>query len=438
MKHLFLFAVLAASVGWAQTMADWSAANRDTLDKLRAEVPALAQEGRSAFERLTAAVKPDYKTDRLDSIRLAEMTRYVLAHRDYQKPYADVLAAAALKSTNADVTCIFLDQLRWCGYVEQEAQLKPLLQHHDRSVQEIAAVTLAAIRGDVRKYENMVEAKPLTEKELLAVKKQLQSADLVVVKHAARDLVQTAPLWLVADMQLAFASDDGARIALFRDVGKSIQQPDVLKSACAEKFDTYTLAGKTAALELLAARRVDVGVELALPLLDTPNKGLQRAAFRMLRACGGLPEADKLLPYLADADAESAFVEIAKRHPEAEETFVRLFKEKKIKAMVAIRIGPGLLKPVSDAMRSPDSEVAADVIRAMSKINSPQMTEILLKFALTAAEDVRLQTLSVRGVVQRMREAKPEERKAMKQMWQELDKSKLTDANHQVLEDCLK
>jgi hypothetical protein len=158
MKRLIVIALAAGLVVCAShaqdSAAQWAGKNAQAL-KAAVDKAALAEfvrKGPPAYEALFAQIKTGGETDPIVSVTVAALTQYVMT-TDVPKinrtTYAHALLAAAQKAKDADVTCFFLDQLRWCGVPEQARLIGEFFaKSTEPGVADLAKITAYAVMDD--------------------------------------------------------------------------------------------------------------------------------------------------------------------------------------------------------------------------------------------------------------------------------------------------
>lgn len=134
-----------------QTAAQWADQEKDKLAGITAQTLAeTLKQGTPALETLFAQIKTAGQSDPVASVRIAALTQHVMRPENAggRKAYADALLKAAQRATEPDVTCVFLDQLRWCGLPHQAPALKAFETSGDPSVAALATLTLLAVTDD--------------------------------------------------------------------------------------------------------------------------------------------------------------------------------------------------------------------------------------------------------------------------------------------------
>ncbi len=147
-----LLPLLLASCATAQeTAAQWAEKNKEALATLTAATLAdTLKQGAPAFEKLFAEIRTDGESDPVASTRIAALSQAVMltANAHARKAYAAALLSAAQRATAGDVTCFFLDQLRWCGLPEQATALRAFEKSDKPGVAALATLTVLAVTDD--------------------------------------------------------------------------------------------------------------------------------------------------------------------------------------------------------------------------------------------------------------------------------------------------
>lgn len=131
--------------------AQWATQQQDALATItEAAFAETLEQGVPALEKLFAEVKTGYASDAVALTRIAALTQHVMhpAGATSRSAYADALLDAARRAADADVTCFFLDQLRWCGLPKQAEALKVFEQSDKPGVAELASITRQAVTDD--------------------------------------------------------------------------------------------------------------------------------------------------------------------------------------------------------------------------------------------------------------------------------------------------
>ncbi|MEI7900561.1 MAG: hypothetical protein WCK89_09915 [bacterium] len=170
-SSLILCLLLAAGATAAQTAAQWADQQKTALAAINeAALAETVKQGEPAFAVLFGAIKTGGASDALASTHIAALTQYVmLPGRDAaRRAYTAALLAAAQHATEADVTCFFLNQLRWCGLPKQVSAIQAFEQSTDPSVAELAAMAVQAVTDD-----RASKAPPVTDTRYAAFHKEL-------------------------------------------------------------------------------------------------------------------------------------------------------------------------------------------------------------------------------------------------------------------------
>ncbi|MCL2104147.1 MAG: hypothetical protein FWH21_03715 [Kiritimatiellaeota bacterium] len=149
-----LAAGLLTCAGHADTAAQWADKNTAALEAAvdKAALSEIVKKGVPAYETLFAQIKTGGESDPIASVTIAALTQHVMT-KDVPKisrtTYAHALLAAAQKAKDADVTCFFLDQLRWCGVPEQARLISEFFaKSTELGVAELARITAYAVVDD--------------------------------------------------------------------------------------------------------------------------------------------------------------------------------------------------------------------------------------------------------------------------------------------------
>ncbi len=176
MKHCHLTALtlcllLAAGASAQQTAAQWADQQKDALATINESTLAeTLKKGAPAFATIFAEVKTDGSSDALAATRIAALTQYVMRPQgaSARKAYADALLAAAQSAKEADVTCFFLYQLRWCGLPQQADAIKAFEKSAAPGVAALATMTVQAVTDD-----RSSKAPPVTDTRYAAFNKEV-------------------------------------------------------------------------------------------------------------------------------------------------------------------------------------------------------------------------------------------------------------------------
>lgn len=158
MKNTLLFTAFslllnAVPVIAQESAAQWSEKNSAALSLVNSAALAetLAQ-GNASWQALFSSVKTGGTSDPLAITRLAALTQYVMREGTEKQrvAYADALLEAAKNASEADVTCFFLDQLRWCGSPCHAEAISRFEKSKAPGVAALAAITRHAVNGNWR------------------------------------------------------------------------------------------------------------------------------------------------------------------------------------------------------------------------------------------------------------------------------------------------
>lgn len=263
---ILLAMVLSTTLLHAQTTAQWASDNNDAL--VAAADPAglttLLQQGQPALDKLFAAIQTDGKADPVASVRLAALSQYVMQREGakFRQLYATALLTAAQKSSQGDVICIFLDQLRWCGLPAQAAAIKAFEKSDKPGVAEFAPIVYNAVTDGFGERPAPATLTPAAKLNQELAK--LKSKALLNRMIQAFD----GPDNVLAGTALAYARNSG---------GKSET------TAWAAKLATTTSAERKIMLVDMLGCRGDKAASAAIAsLLNDGNTGIADAAQRAL------------------------------------------------------------------------------------------------------------------------------------------------------------
>ncbi len=145
---LFLSAI---TVSAQNSAARWAEINKDALSAITgASLADTLEKGEKTWQELFASVKTGGASDPLQITRLAALTQHVMSNGTKQQcaAYGDALIKAAQSASDADVTCFFLDQLRWCGLPQHSAAITQFEQSKAPGVAALAALTRHTVNGN--------------------------------------------------------------------------------------------------------------------------------------------------------------------------------------------------------------------------------------------------------------------------------------------------
>ncbi|MCL1920452.1 MAG: hypothetical protein FWG50_05135 [Kiritimatiellaeota bacterium] len=315
MKHLLLTTVLAAGLlacaSHAQeTAAQWADKNVAAL-KAAVEPAALAahvKQGQPAYDALFAQIKTGGESDAIASVTVAALSQFVMTQpKAARKAYADALLAAAQKATAPDVTCVFLDQLRWCGLPEQAKAIAAFTKSADASVAELAAITAYAVADD-----RAVKLKPPAPSSCLSFNQEMAKLSasartkrlMEAFDGADNGVAGAALVWMNEKGNVEKTADWAAKLAAVADPVRRVMLIDALairgdKSAfdaifaCAADADALVVKAALAALLQLDATGFVTRFTGTLKTIDGGKVGAWRDAARQV------PTATLIKPLLA-------------------------------------------------------------------------------------------------------------------------------------------
>lgn len=423
-------ALFSAALLCAETAVDWQKQNDAQIKHLRDEIPALAKQGLPAFEQVFAQIKPNYATAPADSTKLAALTQYMAAQpKKARRAYADAVLKAAKGAGSPEVAVILLDQLRWCGYENQEDAVKPLLKSDDAGVKAMAQIVLAAINDDAIEFKKTFPEKFRPGRsELLA---RLRGTDVQAARFASVDLLATDAALLVSELPGIFKTGSDEKLTVLRDTARCLTAEQA-EAAFVKELAAFTPQGRIIALDVLRERRAAGGIPGAVAAVDDANGNVQASAFRLLRDLGTAAQADLLIAKSANGEACAALAAVAKRNPDVLKKVVPLLKEGRLDYSAAALIGDDSLLPiVTEAAFLPDAGKAAGAVRALTVWTGKTPETELLRVAAGAPEN-RVRILAARAFLDKAK-ATPELRK----LWGELKPSSKAAAEDAAKIDAL-
>jgi len=183
--HLSTFAEDPSAAEWAQT-------EKAAIDKInRASLITIAKGAPDSYVKLFAEVKPDYKSSPLELTRIAALTQFLASCGNMKEcnKYADALVQAAKASTAPDVTCFFIDQLRWCATPQQAKAIKSFESSEQEGVAALAAIAAFAAERNFDSQRVVDKKTPYAEySEKISKLKSSQKLKALLAGFANEDL----------------------------------------------------------------------------------------------------------------------------------------------------------------------------------------------------------------------------------------------------------
>ena len=266
MNRITLFCLcvlLTASGALAQDIASvWADKNKEALaavinDDAHA---ALLKQGAPALAVLFAEVKTGYASDPVALTRIGALTQYVMhpAGVASRAAYADALTAAAQRAADADVTCFFLDQLRWCGLPQHADAIKSIGKSDKPGVATLATIAALAVADD----------------------QTLQAAPAKPTRYAAlnAELAKLPPDALTPRLLAAFDDPDPAFAAIALTHARTAGGASETRQWAAKLTATADPVRKTMLLDMLAARADNAAQGAVAAHLADPDNRVAAAA----------------------------------------------------------------------------------------------------------------------------------------------------------------
>ena len=258
LSSLTLALLLATCAAAQETAAQWAEKNKDALATLNeASLADTVKQGAPAFAALFAEIKTGGASDALASTRIAALSQYVMrpAGAAGRKAYSDALLAAAQHAAEADVTCFFLYQLRWCGLPQQAEAIRAFEKSTAPGVAALAAMTVQAVTDDRASKAAPVADTPCAalNKELAALKPKALTPRLL---KAFDD-----PDPALAGVALAWARTAGGKAETALWAAKLATATDPVRKVML--FDMLTARGDKAACDAVAACLTDADAAVA-------------------------------------------------------------------------------------------------------------------------------------------------------------------------------
>lgn len=401
-------AIKAFETSTATGVADLAAMTVQAVTDDRSSKAAPVQDTRNAaFNKELAALKPKARTPRL-----------LQAFDDPDAAFAGVALAWARTTGGKKDTAL------WTAKLPTVAD----------PVRKIMLLDMLAARGDKTACD--------------AVAASLMDADDSVAATAQHALIMIDAR-AFADRLPALLKDlPPARLALVRDNIRQLTT-GLIKKPLVTSFDTFSETGKRVALEVLKDRRVTDALEIGLASIAAKDEETVIAGYRLLREIAGKDQADVLVTRLlatsgrVTPEAQTTLSAAARRN--AATYTAALAKalqtvpdtQQPIVLETAARLGGAtLLKAVEAATASPNAETATAAVRALASWSDDASVPALLRLAATAT-NAKHQTLALRGLAKKL-EADGADKTAAFAIWQEIQKSPVSDVRKKAIDDLFK
>jgi hypothetical protein len=362
---------LATALTAQETAAQWAEKNGDALATLSESALAqTAKQGAPAFAALFAEVKTAYASDPLSLTRIASLTQYVMrpAGAAARAAYADALLAAAQRATDADVTCFFLDQLRWCGLPQQAAAVQAFEKSDKPGVAALAAMTRQAVTDD-----RASKAAPVKDTPCAALNKELAALAPKALTPRLLPLADS-PDTALAGVALTWARTTGGKkeTALWSAKLATVQDP----ARKAMLLDMLGTRGDKAACEAIAACLADAEDTVAAAAQKALIK-LDPAAFasQIPVLLKDLPQARQLLARDSVRQLTTDLIKTALTKPY--DTFSETGKKVALEVIKERRIAEAAPLALA-ALDAKDEETAIAGYRLLREIADKSQADILV------------------------------------------------------------
>ena len=387
MKNTLLFTAVSLLLGAMpaaaqESAAQWSEKNSAALSSVNAAALAetLAQ-GEKAWEELFASVKTGGASDPLDVTRLAALTQHVMREgsKKQRAAYADALLEAARNASEADVTCFFLDQLRWCGSPRHSEAISRFEKSDAPGVAALATITRHTVNGNWRAD---TPAAPANRYAKL-------NSDIAALRSGRR-----MPLLLTA-----FADPDPAYAGIAMRWARETGGKSETRAWTAKLLTTASLPHKVMLLDMLGQRGDKTARAEIEPLMKDSDLVIASAAQHAIIRIGHAEFADCIPALLKDlppalqtitrdnlrllktalvakplADGFDTFSEPGKR------VALELLRERRVKSAAAVGI---------DALSSSDEETAALGYRLLRETAGAPHAGLLTEKLLSVSDKLR-------------------------------------------------
>ena len=378
LRSVALFSLLFTLGSAAQeTAAQWADKNKDTLAAIHeASLADTLKQGAAALEKLFAEIKTGGTSDALASTHIAALTQYVMRPNGApaRRAYTEALLAAAQRAAEADVTCFFLNQLRWCGLPNQAAAIKAFEKSTAPGVAALATMTVQAVTDD-----RSSKASPVTDTRCAAFNQELAA---LAPKALNARLLQACddPDIAFAGVALAWARTAGGKAETALWAAKVAAATDPLRKAML--LDMLALRGDASAGPAAAALLADAD--------DTVAAAAQRAlitldpdafAARLPELLKGLPPARQTLARDGVRQLKTAIIKapLTKSYDTFSDTgkkvALELIKERRIAEAATLGLA---------ALESKDEEAVIAGYRLLREIADKSQAELLVAKTLAS------------------------------------------------------
>ena len=356
-----------------ETAAQWADKNTATLQAI--DTPALAalvEQGQPAYDALFAQIKTGGESDPVASITIAMLSQFVMtkdAPKTSRKVFADALLAAAQKAAQPDVTCFFLDQLRWCGLPEQAKVVAAFTASAEPSIAELAKITLYALTNDrsVKLKSGDPSACRRFNQEMAKLSAGARSKRLMAAFDGADNGVAGAALvWLNEKGNAEKTAVWAAKLATVTDPTRRVMLIDAL-AARGDKTVTDAIARCLAdadeqVIKTALAALLQLNAEFFVTRLSETLKAITPEQMPPWRdAARQAPTAQLVKPLLANY---AAF------NPTGQKLALDLFRERRTAGATPIAL---------TAIASEDQDMAIAGYRVLRETATPQQAEAILQ-----------------------------------------------------------
>ncbi len=244
--------LLATTASAQETAAQWADKNKEALAAITdASLADTLKQGAPALDKLFAEIKTGGESDPVASTRIAALTQFVMRPEGAtsRKAYSDVLLAAAQRAADDDVTCFFLNQLRWCGLPEQAPAIKAFEKSGKPGVAALATMTVQAVTDD-----RSSKAAPVKDTSCSALNKELAALKPKALTPRLFQVFDGADT-VLAGVALAWARNTGGKKETSLWAAKVASVSDPVRKTML--LDMLGERGDTAARDAVAACLAD-------------------------------------------------------------------------------------------------------------------------------------------------------------------------------------